>query len=179
MKTWMAAGLALPLLWFVPGRPAVAHGAQMRHRMGVEVEARYDTGAPMAHAQVAVFAPHRPEAPVLTGKTDGTGMFWFVPETVIADQEAPNALASGIWEVQVRLAGHGALLKVPVASEAQGEASGTAASGLAVTPLQRFVMGAAGLWGFVGTALFFSRRSASGAAASTDRSFPASPIQSR
>ncbi len=173
-KTFVCSVLMLPLLLSVRMMSAEAHGAQIRHRKGVAVEARYDTGEPMADAQVAVFAPGQPETPVLTGTTDGDGLFWFVPEADSAGDVTP-----GLWDVQVRLAGHGALLKVPISAEQRGQsATGRSGDSDAVTPLQRMVMGAVGIWGFVGTALFFSRRSSQAAGAPSPGAAVAPPMQS-
>ena len=159
----LAGAIPLMVLGRSPG--AEAHGVSVQHRSGVEIEARYDTGSPMGNAQVAVFAPEQPETPVMTGTTDDDGTFWFVP---------PAEHPTGIWEVQVRLAGHGALLQVPVGAD-----RGSAGPVASLTPLQRGLMGAIGIWGFVGTALFFSRRAAPiSVASSAPPAAPPAPLPS-
>ncbi|MEB3887447.1 carboxypeptidase regulatory-like domain-containing protein [Lyngbya sp. CCY1209] len=152
---------ALPLLLFsaagIPER-AIAHGANIEYQKtsAVEIEARYDSGTPMADAQVSVYSPDNPAEPWKTGLTDSRGRFVFIPD--------PDK--SGLWEVKVRQAGHGDLIAVPVGPAAGAEAAGDTRSRTdAIAPnsslqsnsLQTWVTAAAVIWGFVGTALFFSR----------------------
>jgi nickel transport protein len=124
---------------------ALAHGAHIQSRStdAIEIQASYDSGDPMAEAQVQVFAPDDPQTPVFTGMTDGAGRFVFVPDQ------------PGDWEVSVRQAGHGDIAVIPVAADGAIAAGYTDAAGL--TPVQRWVMAGAVIWGFVGTALFFWR----------------------
>lgn len=87
--------------------PAVwAHGIHVTHAAGeaVRVTASFDSGEPMVAAQVSVFAPGDLETPWMTGTTDPAGQFAFVPDMT----------QTGRWEVQVRLAGHGEIVYVPV-----------------------------------------------------------------
>lgn len=125
---------------------ALAHGVDLgfEKREGVEVVATFDAGTPMAGAQVAVFAPGEPAEPVMTGVCDENGRFFFVPD----------AGKPGIWEVRVRDAGHGGLLRVEVAED--GLATASAGAGFSVA--QKAAMAAAVSWGFLGTALFFRRK---------------------
>ncbi len=168
---------------------AVAHGAVMDYEMtrAIAITAQYDTGDPMAQAQVAVFSPDDPQTPWLTGTTDDEGNFIFAPD--------PNQ--PGFWDVQVRQAGHGQFVSIEVpdvassantasdssaaanpesaadgdqtesASETESIAAGdepaptdapvAARSSAEPTPLQRGLMLTSVVWGFVGTALFFLR----------------------
>ncbi|MGC9527921.1 MAG: carboxypeptidase regulatory-like domain-containing protein [Limnospira sp.] len=150
---------ALPLLLLsaatIPER-AIAHGANIEYQKtsAVEITARYDSGTPMADAQVSVYTPDDPATPWKTGLTDSRGRFVFIPDPT----------KSGLWEVKVRQAGHGDLIAVPVGPP--GEASADTPSGIdAIAPNssyrsnspQTWVTAAAVIWGFVGTALFFSR----------------------
>jgi nickel transport protein len=150
---------ALPVLLLstasIPER-AAAHGANIEYQKisAVEIEARYDSGTPMAEAQVSVYTPDDPAKPWKTGLTDSRGRFVFIPDPA----------KSGLWEVKVRQAGHGDLIAIPVAPP--GEAPGDTPSGTdAIAPdspfgsnsLPTWVAAAAVIWGFVGTALFFSR----------------------
>ena len=138
-------------LLFIPlvgwSTSASAHGAHIDYQavQAVNINAAYDGGQPMANAQVTVYAPNDPSTPWSTGTTDDQGRFTFTPD---ADQP-------GNWEVKVRQAGHGDIVSVPV-----GET--TAEAGEAVsdsyTPVQKALLGAAGAWGFLGTALFFARK---------------------
>lgn len=134
--------------------PAAGHGAMLEYRRvpAVVVEARYESGQPMAGAGVAVFAPDDPTRPWLTGTSDEAGRFSFVPD--------PERV--GVWAVQARLGGHGAMAHIEIGA-APGPAAGDgpavvipAAAG--PDPLQRWVMALAVVWGLVGTALFFARR---------------------
>ncbi|WP_017611800.1 carboxypeptidase-like regulatory domain-containing protein [Nocardiopsis salina] len=166
---------ALVLAW--PG-PAHAHGVELDHdgAEAVVVEARYDTGEPMAEAQVSVYAPDGTEQPWATGTVDDRGQYLFAPDE------------PGTWEVEVRQAGHGDTLEVEVADEEpegddeageqpeqnggpgpEGEredddgtepagSSDRAGTGSGGNMLQTVLMGALAVWGLVGTALFFLGR---------------------
>jgi nickel transport protein len=104
--------------------------------------ATYDTGEPLAGGQVTVYAPDDPTAPWLTGACDDEGRFVFTP-----DPDKP-----GTWDVQVRQAGHGDIVHIPIG------AGVTSSGGGGFSPAQIVLMAACVVWGFVGTALFFSRR---------------------
>ena len=139
--------LPLPLallLAFLTTITASAHGAKIEYTisLAVEIVASYDTGEPMAGGQVTVYAPDDPATPWLTGECDEEGRFTFTP-----DPEMP-----GTWDVQVRQAGHGDMIHIPVGEDMA--LSGTTG----FTPLQIVLMAGCGVWGFVGTALYFSRR---------------------
>lgn len=130
-----------------------AHGAVIDYASvsAVQLTATYDNGDPMKEAQVNVYAPDNPTDPWLTGQTNEQGQFVFTPD----------ASQAGNWEVQVRQAGHGDIVNIPVNTEADGsvqiaDAIAKRTSNGYSTP-QLVLMGAAGIWGFVGTALFFSR----------------------
>lgn len=124
---------------------AAAHGVELSYEtvQGIEITARYDSGEPMAGGQVAVYSPDNPAEPWLTGTCDDSGKFFFTP-----DPEQP-----GLWEVQVRLAGHGDLIRIET-----GAGGGAAAGATGYTALQKLVMTLAVAWGLAGTALYFSRR---------------------
>ena len=147
MKKWkLLVALFTLLLALGMTATASAHGVKIEYKINVAVEvlAAYDTGEPMAGGQVAVYAPDDPSTPWLTGVCDEDGRFTFTP-----DPSRP-----GTWDVQVRQSGHGDMVHIPI-----GE--GTAmAGGTGYTPLQIVLMAACVVWGFVGTALFFSRRRA-------------------
>lgn len=154
-----AAGLPLALVPFllpllVPVGSAWGHGAKLDYRLApsVEVQAQYDNGEPMAEAQVAVFAPGQPEQPWRTGVTDTAGRFRFSPD---GDQPGP-------WEVQVRQAGHGGVIAIPLGGEEVAPAP-PPVGGTGYSPAQIGLMVALGLWGCLGTGLFFARRAGPGA----------------
>jgi len=147
---WMLPVVLVSILGQIEG--AIAHGVAMQYQtaQAIAVQANYDTGAPLANAQVTVYAPDS-ERPWLKGTTDEQGKFTFTPD--------PNK--AGTWQVKARLAGHGDVLNIPVDSEGSaiatngqpklGEAAG-------YTPLQKGVMAASIIWGAIGTALFFLGR---------------------
>ena len=120
-----------------------AHGAKIEYtvNMTIEIVAAYDNGEPMASGQVVVYTPDDPSTPWLTGVCDDEGRFSFVPDTS----------KPGSWDVQVRQAGHGDIVHIPVGEGSTGSAGG-------YTPLQIVLMAACVIWGSVGTALYFLRR---------------------
>jgi nickel transport protein len=125
----------------------LAHGAAVSYRVtskAVEIEAAFDTGIPMANAQVVVYAPDQSK-PWLTGKADSQGHFAFTPP---ADQ-------AGTWQVTVRHAGHGKILNIPVGLESAAPPSGSSES---ISPLLRSLLGVVVVGGFVVTAILFSRK---------------------
>lgn len=150
MTEGWSALLAAALLIAAPGA-AAAHAALVTAEPveAVAVMAVYDTGEPMAGAQVAVFAPDDPMTPWLRGVADETGRFVFVP--------GPQA---GRWTVQARHAGHGAMVHVERGATEGVAVLPSAASSRLGTPLQRGVMAGSVIWGLVGTALYFRRRTA-------------------
>lgn len=131
----------------LPAQVALGHGVDLSSvtREGVEVSAAFDGGGPMAEAQVSVFAPGEPAEPWLRGSTDENGRFFFAP-----DFDRP-----GTWDVQVRQAGHGGIIRVEIGPE--GAVQATAAG---LTALQQALMAACVIWGSIGTALYFRRRAA-------------------
>lgn len=141
----VAVAFVVALIIFSSTQQVWAHGVELEYyeRNAIEIIARYDTGEPMAEAQVAVFAPGTPAEPWLTGLCDQSGRFYFVP-----DPQMP-----GLWEVQVRQAGHGGLIRVEVGENGAGP---PVTGGFSFA--QRILMAAAVVWGLVGTAFFFSRR---------------------
>ena len=155
-----------------------AHGVDVSHSSGeaVRVQALFDSGEPMADAQVSVFAPDDAQTPWVTGATDPAGNFAFVPD--------PTRI--GRWEVQVRLAGHGEIVYIPLEESSATAEDPTVLSSLDATPesarsestssetpsltiaspprspagtttRQKIVMGAVFGWGCIGTALYFKR----------------------
>lgn len=123
-----------------------AHGVIMDVTLipSFQVQARYESGEPMANAQINVYAPTDPQNAWLQTITDNNGYFLFTPDPNIA----------GTWDIQARLAGHGELLQIEV--EEDGAVRQLSQSD--GTPLQKWLTIAAVVWGFVGTALFFANR---------------------
>jgi len=146
-KKWrvIAAIIGVFTLGFVTPTAAYAHGVNIEYTSDVEIEvvAEYDSGEPMAGAQVAVYAPDDPTTPWLTGVCDDQGRFSFTPDTS----------RPGTWDVQVRLAGHGGMIHIPI-----GEDTASTGGIGGYTNLQIGLMAACVVWGSVGTTLYFSRR---------------------
>lgn len=123
---------------------ASAHGVQINYQVksAIEIKAKYDTGEPMSEGQVTIFAPDNPSTPWATGKCDENGHFVFTPDT----------FKPGTWDVQVRKAGHGGMIHIPIGEDVSASGS------TGYTTLQIVLMAACVVWGLVGTALFFTRR---------------------
>ena len=140
----LAALLLALLLAVAAAGTAAAHGAKIDYSttLGVAIVAVYDSGEPMAQAQVAVYAPNDPATIWLAGTTDDEGRFFFS-----ADPALP-----GTWDVQVRQGGHGHIVHIPI------EAGSVSSGSSGFTPLQIVLMSACVIWGFAGTALYFSGR---------------------
>ncbi len=133
--------------------PALSHAALVTAETAtaIRLQAGYDTGDPMAHAQVRIYAPDDPARPWGQGVTDREGGFEFIPDPL-----------PGRWSVQVRQAGHGAMAYVEVG------AAGPVSLSTATRPdrVQQAVMVALVAWGALGTALFALRKRGRGDASS-------------
>ncbi|WP_199249283.1 carboxypeptidase-like regulatory domain-containing protein [[Phormidium] sp. ETS-05] len=136
---------------------ALAHGVKIETKttQAMEIQATYDSGEPMADANITIYAPNDPATPWRQGNTDGEGRFMF----------APDLSLPGRWDIKVRKAGHGGIVHVTVDSPEAGvgwveERNSTYKTGQehSLTAVQKGVMLASVVWGFVGTALFFSRQ---------------------
>lgn len=144
----IAAVIGVWILCLLLPTEALAHGVSIKYTSDIEITivARYDSGKPMAGAQVVVYAPDDPSTPWLTGICDDEGRFSFTP-----DSSMP-----GTWDVQVRLAGHGGMVHIPI-----GEGTPSSGSIGGYSYLQIALMAACVIWGSIGTALYFRpRRSA-------------------
>ena len=137
--------------------PLLAHGAKIEYgnTNAIIIRATYDDGKPMQQAQAVVYAPNAPTVPWIKGITDQKGQFTFIPDPSI----------SGNWDVKVRQSGHGNIVTIPIqegviASKNKPEVAGVKllANNSNLTYLQKIMMAAVGIWGFIGTALFFSRK---------------------
>ena len=136
-------------------RQVLAHGANIIYRQiqAIEVKANYDDGTPMSKAQVVIYAPDNPAIPWKKGTTDEEGMFSFVPDSN----------TSGNWDIKIRHSGHGDIVSIPwqvenSASANQSQANISNSFNTNYTPMQKVLMAATGIWGFVGTALYFARQ---------------------
>lgn len=138
-------------LWVHSAAPTQAHGAKIEVLpQAIEIVATFDTGEPMDNAQVSVYAPDMPDTPWQTGQTDSEGRFLFTPDT---------GIAGGLWEVTVRKAGHGQTTSFSLDEDVNSRATTTSTAQSAV---QKWVSIAAVIWGFIGTALFFSKKAHKG-----------------
>ena len=147
--------------------PIWAHGTQIKYRQITKIvlQASFDDGTPMKNAQAVVYSPQDPTTPWLTGMTDENGQFNFVPDPSL----------SGNWDVKIRKSGHGDIITIPIVA---GQiTSATAAkpdneetkkplditetrvisTNKDFTPWQKLMMTTTSVWGFIGTAFFFSR----------------------
>ncbi|MEA1959413.1 MAG: carboxypeptidase-like regulatory domain-containing protein [Chloroflexota bacterium] len=150
-KKWISiiASLCLASVFAILCLPAeaYAHGAEIEYAFNtsIEIVAKYDSGEPMSGAQVTVYAPSDPATPWLTGVCDDEGRFAFTPD----------ASDAGTWDVQVRLAGHGDIVHIPI-----GEDTVAAGGSSGYSVLQIVLMSICVIWGLIGTALYVSRRRA-------------------
>ncbi len=126
-----------------------AHGSKINYRAtkAIEIQATYDDGTPMANAQIVIYAPNNRNIPWMKAQTDAEGKFTFIP----------NEEIDGNWDVKVRQSGHGDIISIPV-SDRENLQTQIITSNFEYNPMQKLVMTVASVWGFVGTALFFSRR---------------------
>lgn len=126
---------------------SLAHGSKIQYRKttAIQIQATYDSGEPMANAQVVVYGPNNPSTPWIRGITDEKGYFTFTPDF---DQ-------TGNWDVKVRSSGHGTIISIPLGAETEASFSSPRTGG---EPLQKLVMAGSVVWGFVGTGLFFARK---------------------
>lgn len=147
--------LTLITLIALPNR-VLSHGANIQYgeTTAIKIQAKYDDGTPMGNAQVVIYAPSDRATPWLKGVTDDDGSFTFVP-----DRQPANI---GNWDVKVRQSGHGDITSIPIedntiATNDEAASSVPDTNTNAYTSTQKVVMAAAGVWGFIGTALFFFR----------------------
>ncbi|NJK81724.1 MAG: carboxypeptidase regulatory-like domain-containing protein, partial [Chloroflexaceae bacterium] len=154
----MPMRLVLLALWgallLMPAGASYAHGVSVEHTLEtvIALAATYDSGEPMAGAQVTVYAPNDPTTAWHTGTCDEMGRYRFAPDPALP----------GTWTIQVRQAGHGKTIYVEVGSSTTPATSAAlvqVGSAAPYTLLQLIVMGGTVVWGCIGTALFFARRS--------------------
>jgi len=126
---------------------AHAHGSKIEYvvDMMIEIVATYDSGEPMSGAQVVVYAPDDISTPWLTGICDDEGRYSFKPDTSM----------TGTYDVQVRQAGHGDIVHIPV-----GDGGTMSGSSGGYSTGQIALMSVCVIWGFIGTGLYFLRRKA-------------------
>ena len=137
-------GLVLTLGISAP-MAAHSHAAviEVETPQAIRLHARYDTGAPMAHAQVIIYAPNASAEVWGQGVADRDGRFEFIPDAI-----------AGAWAVQMRQAGHGVTTSVEIG----GAAPASLARAPAQTWTQRALMVALVAWGALGTGLYIRAR---------------------
>lgn len=140
------AGVALWVAALFAPQIALSHAALIEAgtTTAIRLHAVYDTGTPMAHAQVIIYAPDDPATPWGQGVTDSYGRYEFIPDTT-----------AGRWSVQVRQAGHGTMAHVQISG---GDARVVTVAAGPDHWLQRAAMVALVAWGAFGTALFALHR---------------------
>jgi len=121
----------------------LAHGTkyEILKNKELRIKASFDTGEPMAGAEVLIFAPEtmKPESKTLT---DNDGVFLFTPDK------------SGVWILQVRdRAGHGMRINLDIDDSLS--ISGEQSMSGGVSLLQKLVMAFCVVLGFTGIALYF------------------------
>lgn len=162
-------GFGFLVIFSLTTAKVLAHGSIINYQTkeAIEIDAKFDDGKPMTNAQVIIYSPTNPTQPWLKGMTDDKGKFVFTPDFSVA----------GDWTVKVRSAGHGNVINIPIKSVSSVQTDDVNSSQSSPpqennqivksqspkttsspTMMQKLMMVATGVWGFVGTALFFSRK---------------------
>lgn len=141
----LATTLTISLIWTAGYTQAHGTAIDYRTTTAIEITARFDNGEPMSQAQIIVYAPNDPATPWLKGQSDDQGRFIFAPDPTIP----------GNWTVSVRTGGHGEMLHISLGEDTATLNGQVNRSG--PTTLQTLLMSVSGVWGFIGTALYFSR----------------------
>ena len=126
----------------LPGA-AFSHGAWIEWSVDgteVAVKAAYDDGTPMAGASVTIYPGSNPTEPWLVGETDSSGSFVFTPDESV----------SLTWDLQVRKAGHGDIVRIDLTGQGTPEGSTALSTG------QIILMSACVVWGLIGTGMYFA-----------------------
>ena len=141
----MKKSLLTLLLLFIMVAPVAAHGTDITYTAvgsTVSVSALFDDGEPMAESQIIVYAPNDPETVYLRAEADNDGQFSFDLDPSI----------SGTWDVTIRVASHGEIIRVPVTESGEILPMGIQDSGLPTTLIAVLVIAVLG-----GIAYYFSR----------------------
>lgn len=109
----------------------------------VGVTAKYDSGAPLGGARVLIFEPGQTR-PSHETTTDSHGTVCFRPTQ------------AGTWVLQILAeGGHGVRVNLDVSEDMIATGGGRRPS---LTQVQRLVLAACVVWGFIGTALYVKSR---------------------
>jgi nickel transport protein len=161
-KTLSRVSFSLMIFLGVTMDKVLAHSTVINYQTkeSIEIEAKFDNGTPMKNAQVVIYSPNNPTEAWLTSTTDENGKLVFTPDFS----------QLGNWSIKVRTAGHGAVINIPIESESTktddsdtqeiitSRSTSPPPMNATLTTAQKLVMATTGVWGFVGTALFFSRK---------------------
>lgn len=132
------------LILLVPVITLTAHGSEYNilSDKTLKIEAKFDTGEPIANSPVLVFSPGGSE-PQYILETDEEGIFYFAPDKV------------GTWILQVRgNDGHGMRINIPV----DENLISTPPQSSSISLMQKVFMAISIIWGAIGTALYFKKR---------------------
>lgn len=144
-------------LFLIPALNIVqAHGVNINYEadMAYRIEAKFDSGKPIANGQVTIYAPNNPTEVWGEGFTNEEGVYLFTPDPKI----------SGDWTIKIRQAGHGSLITITIGSEdaligdEEAIRDGAPSGSTGLSPSQKLLMVACVVWGAIGTALYFKRR---------------------
>jgi len=113
---------------------------------GTGIEARYDSGDPVSHAEVTIYSPADPEEPFQTGVTDRNGRFLFSPD------------ADGEWKVVISdWTGHGGTKRIRFAADPEGSGQETVSDG-PVSRWMKVISGISVIFGITGILFFAAAR---------------------
>jgi len=143
---------------------ALTHGVNINFKETkvINIKATYDNGDPLKNGQVIVYNPSDPALPWLKAMTNDQGEFVFIPDYSI----------TGNWQVKVYQAGHGHVITIPINQKSEkpdlvnNESAIIATDNVKSESInkanytipQKLIMAGFGVWGCVGTALYFSKK---------------------
>ena len=134
------------LLFLIMAFPLFAHGTKYEiiSEEIIGIKALFDTGEPLANAKILIFAPDETEV-TYTTKSDSNGVFYIIPDK------------AGTWTMQVRdKDGHGMRINLVVSESMQ--LMSDRENKIGMTYLQKIIAALCVIWGCIGTALYFKRK---------------------
>jgi nickel transport protein len=143
MRHSLTPAILLPFVVLILNGTAFSHGAWIEWSVEsgeVAIRAVFDDGTPMTGASVTVYPENSPNEPWLIGETDSLGTYRFTPD----------ASVSPAWDLQVRKAGHGDMVRIDLTGE------GSSSTALSIG--QIILMTVCVTWGLIGTGLYFAAR---------------------
>lgn len=134
---------AICLLLVLASPAAYPHDIHCQVLPGLCVRAQYDREEPVANAKVEVYAPGDLKNPILQGRTDDKGEFYFM------------AHRQGMWLIRITDAtGHVAVKEFTVDESLAAQPTANPAPSL----VQKIAMAICVVWALIATALFFVHR---------------------